>query len=44
MRSIKTEGAVGALTLHAFGPSLREAFEVVEQPCEIGEALQKPRQ
>ncbi|MDP3492467.1 MAG: hypothetical protein Q8R82_05095 [Hyphomonadaceae bacterium] len=43
-RSCKTEGGLAALAAHAVGAAVRETFEVVEQPSEIGEALQKPRE
>ena len=41
MRSIKTEGVLLQLARHAFGASLREAFEVVEQPCQARDAVEQ---
>ena len=41
MRSIKTEGVVGQLALQALRASLRQSFEIVEQPRQVRDAVEQ---
>ena len=44
MRSIETEGGVCQLALHAFRATCCETFEIVEQPCQVRDAVEQARE
>ena len=41
MRSIETEGVVGQFALQALRASLRQSFQIVEQPRQVRDALEQ---